>query len=153
MIKRLALICAFFAQTAFAAEFVKNHDGDTIKISEAGQIVTIRLEYIDAPELKQTMGKEAKEALYNLCSKADITYTQSNKKSFNRVVSELYCNHTNVNQYLVKNGFAILDYRYAKGKTDYIALESEAKQNRRGVWNIENMHTPKECRTDKKMCM
>ena len=50
---------------------------------------------------------------------------------YKRFVAECFVNETNINQYMVRNGWAIA-YRYYS--LDYISDEKIAKNNKTGIW-------------------
>ena len=102
-------------------EIVKVYDGNTITLVENQEKVKIRLYGLDAPELNQNFGKEAREYLLNLCplhSQAKVKII--NKDKYKRVVGIVYCNTVNVNEKLVENGFA---WAYREYSSNYISLE------------------------------
>ena len=111
-------------------EIVKVYDGNTITLVENQEKVKIRLYGLDAPELNQNFGKEAREYLLNLCplhSQAKVKII--NKDKYKRVVGIVYCNTVNVNEKLVENGFAWAYREYSK---DYVVLENKARKNTMG---------------------
>lgn len=125
-------------------EIIKVYDGDTITLFENQEKVKIRLYGLDAPELNQSFGKEAREYLLNLCplrSQAKIKIMDKDK--YKRVVGIVYCNAINVNEKLVENGFA---WAYREYSNDYVALEKEARKNTRGLWSEANPIKPSEFR-------
>ena len=125
-------------------EIVKVYDGDTITLVENQEKVKIRLYGLDAPELNQSFGKEAREYLLNLCplhSQAKVKII--NKDKYKRVVGIVYCNAINVNEKLVENGFAWAYREYSK---DYVALENKARKNTMGLWGEANPLKPSEFR-------
>ena len=67
-------------------------DGDTFKTKN-----TIRLERVDAPELNQPGGKEAKQKLESLTLNKDITYEEKARDEFARIIAQVWVNNLNVN--------------------------------------------------------
>jgi micrococcal nuclease len=74
------------------AHVVEVIDGDTFKTKNI-----IRLEGVDAPELNQSGGKEAKQHLESLILDKDITYEEKARDEYARIVAQVWVNSTNVN--------------------------------------------------------
>jgi len=111
-------------------------DGDSFKIG----INNIRLHGIDAPEFNQTClknntewncGKKAFSILFDLLNLKKIKCKILNQDRFDRYIAICYLKNLNINQYMVKNGWAIA-YRYYS--LDYIKEEEFAKKNKYGIW-------------------
>lgn len=94
-------------------------DGDTIKISYANQYFNIRFAGIDAPESStlrcgkvECFGQEAKMYLKSLLEDQTIRFessaseTTSTQDSFDRFVWYVFLNWENINQKMIKNGYA-----------------------------------------------
>lgn len=114
-------------------------DGDTIHI----QNNKIRLHGIDAPERKQKCqiklqdwycGKQATEELKNLINTQKVQCLINDIDIYNRYVAICSVNKININQWMVKNGWAIA-YRYYS--MDYINEEKFARDNKLGIWKGE----------------
>tara|TARA_Y100000590_G_scaffold252236_1_gene283213 strand:+ start:882 stop:1370 length:489 start_codon:yes stop_codon:yes gene_type:complete len=130
----------FFNNNILSSELIKGHakiiDGDTIHIGK----YKIRLHGIDAPEIKQTCtinekkwncGIKSKEYLIKFISNHIVNCKIIDKDRYNRLIGICFVNYKNINQYIVKNGWAIA-YRYYSN--DYIKEEEIAKKNQSGVW-------------------
>jgi len=114
-------------------------DGDTIHIKNN----KIRFHGIDAPETKQTCkindevwfcGKQSTKELKNLINKQEVKCITNDVDIYNRFVAICYVNEININQWMVKSGWAIA-YRYYS--TDYIIEEKYARDNELGIWKSE----------------
>ena len=114
-------------------------DGDTIHIKKN----KIRLHAIDAPEEKQTCMFESKKWLCGKQSTIELKKLINNKSVsckindidiYNRYVAVCFINTININQWMVKNGWAIA-YRYYSA--DYINEEKFASKNKLGIWKSE----------------
>lgn len=115
---------------------VKIIDGDTIHIKNN----KIRLHGIDAPERKQKCtidlqdwycGKQSTEELKKLINKQDVQCLINDVDIFNRYVAICFIDNLNINQWMVKNGWAIAYRYYSK---DYIKEEKFARENKLGIW-------------------
>tara|TARA_Y100000816_G_C25842253_1_gene440141 strand:- start:154 stop:678 length:525 start_codon:yes stop_codon:yes gene_type:complete len=120
-------------------------DGDTIKIKSN----KIRLFGIDAPEKKQTCrkiyltisflnfqreylcGKLATIKLEKKINNKQIVCKSTKKDKYQRLIAECFKNKTNLNAWMVKNGYAVAYRKYSK---KFISEEIEAKNDRLGLW-------------------
>jgi len=132
-------------------KYLSNYDGDTIKIMDNQELLTIRLSQVDAQELKQPFGKYAKNAVKDLCENTNIEYHQTGQVSYNRIVGRVLCNNIDLGQLILINGFGRLDERYTPMNSDYWAFQNAAKKEKRGIWSGE-YYSPKECRVNKMTC-
>ena len=123
-----------FAKTIFGKPRII--DGDTIHIKSN----KIRLHGIDAPETKQTCkigneewycGKQSTKELKKLINKQNVECVINDVDIYNRYVAICYVNEININQWMVKNGWAIAYRYYSK---DYINEEEYADDNKLGIW-------------------
>ena len=114
-------------------------DGDTIHIKSN----KIRLHGIDAPETKQTCkidnqdwycGKQSTKELKNLIKKQKVECNVNDVDRYNRYVAICFVNQININQWMVKNGWAIA-YRYYS--EDYVLEEKYANDKKLGIWKSE----------------
>ena len=138
----LSIILLFFSNVILAKTIngkPRIIDGDTIHIKSN----KIRLHGIDAPETKQTCkindevwfcGKQSTKELKNLINKQEVKCITNDVDIYNRFVAICYVNEININQWMVKSGWAIA-YRYYS--TDYIIEEKYARDNELGIWKSE----------------
>ena len=111
-------------------------DGDTIHIGKN----KIRLHGIDAPEINQTCiidkkiwncGIESKIALENFILKKEVNCEIIDVDQYRRFVGICFLENQNINQYMVRNGWAIA-YKYYSLK--FVKDEEFAKKNKLGIW-------------------
>ena len=111
-------------------------DGDTIHIGKN----KIRLHGIDAPEYRQTCtidkemwncGIESKIALENFILTKEVNCEIIDVDQYRRFVGICFLENQNINQYMVRNGWAIA-YRYYSLK--FVKDEEFAKKNKLGIW-------------------
>ena len=114
-------------------------DGDTIHIKN----YKIRLHGIDAPEIKQTCkidseewncGKQSTKELKKLINHQNVECIINDVDIYNRYIAICTIDDININQWMVKNGWAVA-YRYYS--TDYIVEEEYAQDNQLGIWKSE----------------
>ncbi|EAJ1461816.1 thermonuclease family protein [Campylobacter upsaliensis] len=127
-------------------------DGDTIellaKTSKTNPYnhiakLKIRLYGIDAPELKQAYGKEAKEYLSALVLKQEVGLIIENKDKYDRFVGTLFLKGQDINKEMVKNGYA---HAYESFSKKYLTEQADAKMFKLGLWQDERVMSPSEFR-------
>ena len=132
-------------------------DGDTVHIEN----YKFRLEGIDAPEMRQQCKKESfkisffigftfykdyscgrvsKEKLITKINTSEIKCISSSKDRYKRYIATCFKGKTNLNQWMVRNGFAIAYRRYSK---KYVPDEVFAKENKLGLWQGKFMEPEK----------
>lgn len=82
-------------------------DGDTLWLTPAeGKPIEVRLRDIDAPEICQPWGEDARKALVELTLKKVATLQIATRDRFGRAVGTLMIEDTNVSRFMVENGHA-----------------------------------------------
>ena len=99
------------ATNCFGEDFfrvVGIHDGDSITVLsvETKKQIKIRLEGIDAPELKQAFGSRAKEHLSSLIMGKDVTLIVKGEDLYKRTLSKILLGAQDVNLTMISDGFA-----------------------------------------------
>lgn len=79
-------------------------DGDSFKINNDQ---TIRLAGLDAPDLKNCYGQEAYKALSHQILGKKVVLRDLKTDQYGRIMAMVYLNGKTVNEYLIKNGFAV----------------------------------------------
>ncbi|EOB5036985.1 thermonuclease family protein [Campylobacter upsaliensis] len=124
-------------------------DGDTIELlakeNPYNHItkLKIRLYGIDAPELKQAYGKEAKEYLSALVLKQEVSLIIENKDKYERIVGTIFLKGKDINKEMVKNGYA---HAYESFSKKYLAEQADAKMFKLGLWQDKRVMSPSEFR-------
>ena len=144
---RTIIIFLIFSTNVLAQEIIgipKIVDGDTIYINNH----KIRLEGIDAPEMKQKCkkeklkissiigytfyedyycGKHSKENLIAKVKGSKIKCISFTKDRYKRYLAKCFKGKINLNRWMVRNGHAVAYRRYSK---EYIPDEDFAKENK-----------------------
>ena len=160
MLLRIIIFFLIFLSDTTAEEISgvpKIVDGDTVHINDN----KFRLEGIDAPEMRQkckkvslkisfiigftfykdySCGKVSKEKLTNKISGSEIKCVFTTKDRYKRYIATCYKEKTNLNQWMVRNGYAIAYRRYSK---KYVPDEDFAKENKLGLWQGKFMNPEK----------
>lgn len=114
-------------------------DGDTLEIH--GQ--RIRLFGIDALEGKQQCtrnntqwrcGQAAANALDQWIASKTVTCKVNGTDRYQRQIARCYVGNQDMQAWLVGQGWALAYRRYS---TDYVSLENQARNARRGVWDSQ----------------
>ena len=148
----ILLICWPLTAHAWMAKVVSVTDGDTIKVynAEFGQ-VKIRLYGIDTPEKGQPYGQAAGKYLASLIAGATVDIESVTEDRYGRTVAIVTDAESNVNQEMVRAGYACVYRKYCdRSFCDYwLALENEAQKGKIGLWQETNPVPPWEWRKTK----
>ena len=129
-------------------------DGDTITILQAGNVqAKIRLAGIDAPEKSQSFGQVAKAALSDLVFNKTVIVGVQDTDRYGRTVGWVSVDGVDINAQQVKSGMAWVYRQYIDQSSMYgkslLALEHNAREERRGLWLDESPMEPKLFRKQK----
>ena len=111
-------------------------DGDTIEVGGH----RIRLHGIDAPESAQTClaggkrwrcGRHATRALAGRIAGRPVACEEKDRDRYGRIVAVCRLGGSDVNAWLVAEGWALAYRRYSRA---YVNAEASAKAARRGLW-------------------
>ena len=132
-------------------KFSKCVDGDTIKLKVNGKKERVRLLAIDTPESVtpdkpvEAYGKEASNYTCNLvknANKIEIEYDINSDKEdkYGRLLAYVYVDGKMIQEELLKNGLARVAYLYSNYQytEKFKELENVAKENKKGLWNLDN---------------
>lgn len=112
-------------------------DGDTLEIRD----IKIRLHGIDAPESDQLCSKDQKRyrcgqqaalALDELIDSGTVRCEEKDTDRYGRTVAECFVGATNINAWMVENGWALA---YRSYSNDYIRQEDMARTAKVGIWS------------------
>jgi len=110
-------------------------DGDTLVVKIQGVEMQFRLAEVDAPEMDQTFGEEARGQLAALVGSEQCVLVPADKDRYGRWVAQLWIGDTHVNAEMVKLGFAWFDSAYGRDASLY-QLENDARNEKRGLWAL-----------------
>lgn len=132
----LYLFCSLVS-LAQAKQYVKVIDGDSIVVDG----VEMRLEGIDAPEYHQLCyradkssypcGIEAFKYMKKLVQNQNLSCKNLGKDRYKRQITVCFADGLDINQEMVKSGWAVAYDRYSR---DYVDDEKLAKKKKKGVW-------------------
>lgn len=132
-------------------ELVKAVDGDTAKLKYQGKTETFRFLLIDTPETKhprlgkQPFGQEASDRTAELLKNAnqiEVEFDVGRKQDkYHRYLAYIYVDGKMVNNILVKEGLAKVDYVYPPNTRHLSQLEKSqkaAKKAKLGIWSLNS---------------
>lgn len=142
MIDRLlagaALLLAFSAPAgARTLNAVVTHvsDGDTVWLrpAGAGSALQLRLQGIDAPEICQAFGAQARDALAARVLRRQVWVVIKARDVYQRAVGRVSFQGQDIGAWLVAGGYAWAA-RSQRGSGAYAQEEAAARNGRRGLW-------------------
>lgn len=119
----------------FYGPLVRVKDGDSLVVKVQGVAMEIRLAAIDAPELDQPYGRNAKQELVSLASGAQLVIEPLDTDRYGRTVAQVWNGNTHLNAELVKRGAAWFYAEFAHGAALY-DVEQDARNAKRGLWAL-----------------
>lgn len=135
----LALLL-LLACPAGAATVLSVGDGDTMRVSDGGKRLTIRMACIDAPETAQRpYGAASRQRLQELAPiGSEVAIRPQTIDKYGRTVAEVFRNGRSMNLAMVSSGqaFAYRKYLGACDGSAYLGAEAAAQRQRIGVWAV-----------------
>ncbi len=130
-----SLVC--FGTTTKAKRII---DGDTFE-TETGE--KVRLIGINAPEISDIFGEEAKQHLINLIEGKTIDLQADNisndRDRYSRLLRYVILDGTDINKQMVSDGFAIAYLKYHFDKSEeYRQAQLTASKDNQGMWGNNN---------------
>ncbi len=118
---------------------VNVHDGDTITIKyldgeKKGRIEKVKLFGIDAPELEQAYGFNAKQHLVTHLRSIDIKFKRKSINLDSQPEGILYADGININNKMIENGYAWQNKRYSTD-SELNDMYLKARDKEIGLWN------------------
>ncbi len=137
----LATLSVSIQAEEFSARVIAVLDGDTVLIVRDGQRIKLRLTMIDAPEKDQEYGLESKRVLAEMVLRKQVQVTTQALDNYGRTLALLEVAGSNVNEEQVRRGMA-WNYSHFFNDPLYRALQAEAQQARRGLWQQDEPTPP-----------
>jgi endonuclease YncB( thermonuclease family) len=128
-------------------------DGDSLwlTVPSPAAPVQLRLLGIDAPEICQPWGPEARQALEELVLHKQVSVRTAGVDSYGRVLGTVYLDGLNINKALVGEGHA-WSTRYKHDRGPYVADERMAKALSRGLNRAGGAIMPRDFRRQHGPC-
>jgi micrococcal nuclease len=112
-------------------------DGDSIWVRgiSGNAPVEVRLQGIDAPEICQAFGKEARDALAARVLRRQVAVASRARDQYGRVLGQVSAAGEDLGLWMVSRGYA-WSYRYRRDSGPYAAAEATARRARLGLWSL-----------------
>lgn len=136
----LLTLLAFIIPTtalSWTGQVVNVSDGDTITVRrDNGPQVKVRFYGIDCPEKAQPYGQKARDLTASMVAGRTVDIQEKDVDRYGRIVGLVSIDGANLNESIVRNGFAWVYLQYCKESfcADWSRLESAAKQQKKGMW-------------------
>ncbi len=132
------------------AVVVRVIDGDTLRVSISGELATVRLVGVDTPEtvhptkIVQPGGPEASAFAQAALDRKTVRLEADTEGDlvdrYDRLLRYVYLDGKNFNARLIREGYAVAirQFPYSR-KAEFLRLEAQARQERRGIWADSEM--------------
>lgn len=122
---------------------VRVEDADTFMVEGAnGDEIPVRLWGVDAPEGRQPYGQAATEVAKEIIGEETVEVDVTGRDRYGRIVGRVRLGDTNLGEALVAMGYAWHDHRRAPGAHTLRQLETNARQEERGLWTQDDPTPP-----------
>lgn len=140
----LALACGPAWAASYAGHVTHVSDGDTLWVrpAQGGAALAVRIEGIDAPELCQPGGPEARAALASQVLHRPVRVIGSGHDDYGRSIARVEAAGGDVGGWLVRHGHA-WSYRFRRDPGPYAREQRQARQARRGLWDAPQPMEPR----------
>jgi endonuclease YncB( thermonuclease family) len=151
-----AAVAANKVQLVIEGKVINVHDGDTITvIDQDNKKVNIRLQGIDAPELKQAVGSVSQQNLSRMVLGKQVTILWTKVDKYRRTVGTIMLDGRDVNIEQVRDGLAwhfkkYEDEQEPQDRLAYSAAEQQARAAKLGLWQDANPTAPGDWRLEAK---
>jgi len=132
----LSLLLTNSACLAATGTVVNVYDGDSITLLSKGKKTRVSLYGIDAPELKQEHGAQARDFLSSFIKDETVEVTPITKLRKGRTSGTVLLGDDNINELMILNGQAWVDRETCKEDfcATWIKMEEAAKATEKGLW-------------------
>ena len=121
------------------AQLLRVHDGDTVSLRCAQRTMKLRLADVDAPELGQRHGRDARDALRRLLASGRLEVRTRATDRYGRHVGDVLVDGHSVSMRLVEQGWAWCGPRAAAACA---TRQRQARGMRTGLWQQAEPEPP-----------
>lgn len=112
-------------------------DGDTLMVRLASGPIRVRLHAMDAPEMNQPGGPEAKQALSALVQGRTVDLQPVEQDRYERLIAVMRLGTLEINREMIRQGHAWAYRRYmSRSAPGYCTDEARARNAGRGLWKL-----------------
>lgn len=142
------------AQTGYLAEVTHVHDGDSLWVQpqEGGRRQRLRLDGIDAPEICQADGREARDRLAGMVLRRQVLVEVTGQDRYRRTLARVWLGSEDVQAVLVTEGWA-WSYRVRGQPGSYDREEAQARRQARGLFADPHAERPADFRRRHGPCL
>jgi len=155
-VQQSAAVVANNVQLVIEGKVINVHDGDTVTVlDQNNKKFHIRLQGIDAPELKQAFGSVSQQNLSRMVLDKQVSIFWTKVDKYRRTVGTIRLDGRDMNIEQVKAGLAWHFKKYAdeqepQDRLTYAAAEQQARAARLGLWQDPNPTVPGDWRQEVK---
>lgn len=124
MRKIVFFLAVLVSATSVSAASIKVRDADTIVVDGT----PVRLQGVDAPELKTRAGKDARRWMVNYLAGKEVQCDLTGERSYDRWIGVCYVDGVDIGGAVIAAGHALDCKRYSGGR--YRHLETPAARSR-----------------------
>ncbi len=131
----ISFLLIIFSNVAaqYPAKVIRVVDADTYKLLREGKVITARLVNVDAPELSQRFGKEAKQKVTEILLNNSVIVDSIGTDRYNRELVSIRIDGKALDSFLINNGWAWLYLEYCKDAS-LAKLQRDAIIEHKGLW-------------------
>ena len=128
---------------SFSGKVTDVSDGDTLVIGNGGRVRVVQIAGIDAPELNQEYGKDARDFIKEMTKGKKVTVEILEQKTPQSLVARISVDGKDLAATLVESGLAWTEQGSA---ADLQTAQEKAKSGKQGLWAGTNPTAPWEFR-------